>query len=214
MTHLRIKICGVTTPEDAGHAARLGADAVGLNFYRPSPRYLDPERAPAVLDALPASVEAVGVFAETTLADARALACRLGRLGAVQLHGRPPLPDAGSPMRFVPAFAVRDRQGVQAITDYLDDCRARGCLPAAILVDAHAPGLYGGTGRTAPWELLADFRPPVPFWLAGGLTPDNVAEAVRLVRPDGVDVAGGVESAPGRKDPERMRRFIDQARCV
>ena len=106
----------------------------------------------------------------------------------------------------------RDRQSLQTIDAYLDACRQQRLLPAAILVDAHVAGQYAGTGRTAPWELLADYRPGVPLLLAGGLMPENVAEAVRLVRPYGVDVASGVESAPGRKDAEKMRRFLGNAR--
>jgi phosphoribosylanthranilate isomerase len=90
--------------------------------------------------------------------------------------------------------------------------RALDRRPAAVLLDGHVPGQYGGTGRAAPWELLAEFRPGVPVILAGGLTPENVAEAVRVVRPYGVDVAGGVEAAPGRKDPEKIRRFLANAR--
>jgi phosphoribosylanthranilate isomerase len=85
-------------------------------------------------------------------------------------------------------------------------------MPAAVLVDAYVEGQLGGTGRAAPWELLADFRPGVPLILAGGLTPDNVADAIRVVRPYGVDVASGVESAPGRKDPDKVRRFVENAR--
>jgi phosphoribosylanthranilate isomerase len=87
-------------------------------------------------------------------------------------------------------------------------------MPAAVLVDARVPGQFGGTGKTAPWHLLADYRPGVPLILAGGLTPENVAEAVRTVRPYAVDVAGGVESAPGRKDPDKVRRFIANARAA
>ena len=101
---------------------------------------------------------------------------------------------------------------LQGIARYLDRCRSLELLPAAVLVDAHVSGQYGGTGQTLPWDLLADFRPGVPLILAGGLTPENVAEAVRLVRPYAVDVASGVELSPGRKDAEKMRRFIGSAR--
>ncbi len=87
-------------------------------------------------------------------------------------------------------------------------------LPSAILVDAHVAGQYGGTGQTAPWHLLADFKPGVPLILAGGLTPDNVADAIRIVRPYAVDVASGVESRPGKKDPDKLRRFIDAVRNI
>ncbi len=100
---------------------------------------------------------------------------------------------------------------MQGITAYLARCRDQGGLPRAILVDARVAGLHGGTGRTAPWDLLEGFRPGVPLILAGGLTPDNVAEAVRRIRPDVVDVASGVETSPGRKDADMMRRFVDNA---
>jgi phosphoribosylanthranilate isomerase len=132
----------------------------------------------------------------------------------VQWHGAGPEPADAWAGPLIVAFAVRDADSLDVVRRYLDVCRGRGRLPAALLLDAHVPGQFGGTGRTAPWDLLADFRPGVPLLLAGGLTPDNVAEAVRRVRPDGVDVASGVESAPGRKDPERLRRFIDQARSA
>jgi phosphoribosylanthranilate isomerase len=108
---------------------------------------------------------------------------------------------------------VRDAASLDQITACLDLLRAAGAAPAAILVDAHVPGQYGGTGQTAPWHLLADFQPGVPLILAGGLTPDNVAEAIRIVRPYAVDVASGVESSPGKKDPDKLRRFIDAVRA-
>ena len=107
---------------------------------------------------------------------------------------------------------VRDAGDLENLSAYLERCRARQQLPSAVLVDAHVAGQFGGTGQTAPWDLLADFQPGVPVILAGGLTPDNVATAIRRVRPYAVDVASGVESTPGRKDPEKVRRFIEAAR--
>jgi phosphoribosylanthranilate isomerase len=212
MAHLRIKVCGVTTPADACQAADLGADAIGLNFYPPSPRSVDIARAEAIVRALPPFVEAVGLFVNQPLPAVVAALTPLGGVGTVQWHGDRPEPGDVYPRRLIVAFAVRDRQSLQTIAAYLDACRERQLLPAAILVDAHVTGQYGGTGHTAPWDLLADFRPGVPLLLAGGLTPDNVAEAVRRVRPYGVDVASGVESSPGQKDPEKLRRFIGNAR--
>ena len=104
---------------------------------------------------------------------------------------------------------------LSSITSHLDQLLADGMMfPVAVLVDAYAPGMFGGTGQVAPWHLLADFKPDVPLILAGGLTADNVAEAIRIVRPYAVDVASGVESAPGKKDAEKMRRFIDAVRNV
>jgi phosphoribosylanthranilate isomerase len=212
--HLRVKICGVTTPADAALVAEAGADSVGLNFYPSSPRYLDPEGALPVLDALPPRVQAVGVFVERPLTEIAALSGPLSRLGAVQWHGQHREPPEGFPLPYIPAFPVRDADSLLAVRRYLDGCRSRGRPVAAVLLDAHVAGQYGGTGRTAPWHLLADFRLGVPVILAGGLTPDNVAEAVRLVRPYAVDVASGVELAPGRKDAEKVRRFIDSARAA
>jgi phosphoribosylanthranilate isomerase len=212
MARLRIKVCGITTAADAGWAADLGADAIGLNFYPPSPRFVAPARVEPILQALPPFVEAVGLFVNQPLPAIVDALTPLGRIGTVQWHGDHPEPGDVSPRRLVVAFAVRDQQSLHAIAAYLDACRERQLLPAAILVDAHLAGLYGGTGHTAPWDLLADLRPGVPLLLAGGLTPENVAEAVSRVRPDGVDVASGVESSPGRKDPEKLRRFIGNAR--
>jgi phosphoribosylanthranilate isomerase len=210
--HLRVKVCGVTGPEEARRVAELGADAVGLNFYPASPRYVDPARAAAILRELPPFVEAVGLFVNVPLHEAVARLAPLPRVRCVQWHGEGREPPDGSGYHLIPAFPVRDAAGLAEVTRYLDSCRAVGRLPAAVLVDAHVAGQYGGTGRPAPWRLLASFRPDVPLVLAGGLTPDNVAEAVRVVRPYAVDVASGVESAPGVKDLDKVRRFIERAR--
>jgi phosphoribosylanthranilate isomerase len=208
---VRVKICGITSSADAEEAARLGADAVGFNFYPQSPRYLEPAACAAILRVLPAFVEPVAVFVEQPLRQVFEALNQLGGVRTFQWYGsRRELSDT-FPFRYVPAFPVRDREGLQAITRYLGMCASLGALPAAVLIDAAVPGQYGGTGRAVPWQLLADFQPGVPVVLAGGLTPDNVAEAVRLVRPYAVDVASGVECGPGLKDPEKMRRFIGNA---
>jgi phosphoribosylanthranilate isomerase len=210
--HLRVKICGVTSVADAELAVRAGADAVGLNFHPGSPRYLDAPEAVPLLRALPPLVAAVGVFVEQPLRAVYQTLHALGRIQTIQMHG--PMRELADcyPYHFIPAFAVREAADLTAALRYLDACRSLGRLPGAVLLDGHAPGLHGGTGRTAPWELLASFQPGVPVILAGGLTPDNVAEAVRIVQPYGVDVASGVESAPGKKDPEKVKRFIANAR--
>jgi phosphoribosylanthranilate isomerase len=212
--HLRVKICGVTSVDDARTAALLGADAVGLNFHPGSPRCVDDATAAAVLRALPPFVEAVAVYVERPLAAVQEHLRALGRVHTIQMHGQQREVADCYPYHFVPAFPVRDEASLRAITGYLDACRGLGWLPAAVLVDGHSPEQHGGTGRAAPWELLASFQPGVPLILAGGLTPDNVAEAVRVVRPYGVDVASGVESAPGKKGPDKVRRFIENARAA
>lgn len=214
MHPLRVKICGVTRPADVAACAAAGADAVGVNFHPGSPRYVDPKASRPLLRSIPPLMAGVGVFVGGPFRQVAAVAYQLG-LRAVQYHG--PLPDDVAdpfPFSLVPAFRVRDRQTLADIQAYLDACRAADRLPGAILVDAYVEGQHGGTGRTAPWDLLADFRPAVPVILAGGLTPDNVADAVRAVRPAGVDVASGVEVAPGQKDPNKVRTFVENARAA
>jgi phosphoribosylanthranilate isomerase len=209
----RVKICGVTTLADALLAAELGADAVGLNFYPQSPRFITPDVVREIVQGLPPFVETVGVFVNQSWRDVHYTAKKF-HLRNVQLHGDRRETGYDFPLRRIDAFPVRDAHSLDAIAEYLETARERSQPPAAILVDGFRAGEYGGTGQTAPWQLLADFRPGVPVILAGGLTPENVAEAVRIVRPYAVDVAGGVELAPGRKDPEKMRLFIANARTA
>lgn len=209
---VRIKICGVTNEEDAELAVRLGADALGLNFYPKSPRCLTTEQARSILRVLPPFVCPVGLFVNHTYTAVAAALADLDAIRTVQWHGDQPDPRLPRDRPIVVAFAVADRASLESIDTFLAICQTYGQMPAALLVDACVPGEYGGTGRQAPWKLLADYQSPVPLILAGGLTPDNVAEAIRLVRPYAVDVASGVESSPGRKDPEKVRRFIAAAR--
>ncbi len=210
---VRVKICGITTPADAETAADCGADLVGLNFYPRSPRYITESQAAAILRVLPPLVEPVGLFVEERYDRAEQTAIARG-IRTVQVHGMEQQLSGPNRRSVIPAFPVRDRASLSHITEQVQRFKAAGVWLAAVLVDAHVPGLHGGTGKTAPWELLADFYPGVPVILAGGLTPDNVAAAIRIVRPYAVDVASGVESAPGRKDPDKVRRFIENARSA
>jgi len=206
----RIKICGITTPEDAELACRLGADAIGLNLYPGSKRHISAELARHIARSLPPFVEPVVLVVNEPLHEAMAMAEPIAR--TLQWHGdEPPLPPP-PPWRFIPAFSIEGAASLVRVAEYLDLCHAANCLPAAVLFDGHAAGQYGGTSQTAPWQLLAGYRPSVPVILAGGLAPDNVAQAIRIVRPYAVDVSSGVESAPGRKDPEKLRRFIEAVR--
>ena len=204
---IRIKICGVTTPEDARVAAEAGADAVGLNFYPQSPRCVSPGRAAEIVRALPAFTAPVGVFVGTPLRQACAISYQLG-LRAIQTYDDTPLHDDPFPFAHIPAFRVKDAADLTRIRDYVEEAASRGCRPAAILVDSRVDGQIGGTGHVAPWSLLAGFDAGVPLILAGGLTSENVVEAIRIVRPWGVDVASGVEISPGKKDPDQIIRFI------
>jgi phosphoribosylanthranilate isomerase len=228
--YLRVKICGVTEVADAVQADILGADAIGLNFYKGSPRYITPARAEVIMQSLSPFVEPVGIFVSFDMRPDLKLVSKL-RLRTIQLHEA----DENSTfiflsnplgIRLISAFSVSEKSDLDKIGHFMERCEQNASirlaksghqqnewkLPAAILLDARVPGQFGGTGKTAPWKLLADFGTRVPLILAGGLTPENVAEAVRIVRPYGVDVASGVESSPGHKDPEKMKRFIENAR--
>jgi phosphoribosylanthranilate isomerase len=200
---VKVKICGITNVEDAVAAARLGADFIGLNFYPGSPRCISEGQARLILQALPVSVTPVALFVNETWDHMRDTAQRLG-ISTVQVHGDAAPADAT--IDWILAISVIDETAWRAFASRLN-------MPNSILVDAHVPGAYGGTGQKAPWELLAKHSFPNMI-LAGGLTPDNVAEAIRIVRPWAVDVASGVESSPGKKDHDKMRRFIENARSV
>jgi phosphoribosylanthranilate isomerase len=209
----RVKICGVTTPADARLAAECGADAVGLNFYPKSPRYIDPRAAAELVRGLGPFTAPIGVFVGTPLRQACAIAFQLGLRG-VQSYPDGPADEDTFPFAHVPAFRVKDAASLADITRYIEAARAAGRPPSAVLVDAYVEGRMGGTGHRPPWDLLAGFDPGIPLILAGGLTPENVADAFRVVRPWGVDVASGVESAPGRKDPGKVRAFVANARAA
>jgi phosphoribosylanthranilate isomerase len=204
---LLIKICGVTTAKDAAMAAELGADAIGVNFWPGSKRYVDPGEAGPILAAIPAGVLKVGVFVNEPEKEFADLALRIELLGLdrVQLHGdeRPADYAELDPARLIRAIRIRDAASFAA---------AAGWSPSLWLYDAFVEG-YGGGGVPAPWPLIAE-KARRPFLLAGGLTPENVADAVRATRPDGVDVSSGVERAPGVKDPAKVAAFIAAARAA
>jgi phosphoribosylanthranilate isomerase len=206
----QIKICGVRHPEDLPHIAAARADAVGLNFYNGSRRYLSPDNAVAVAAAVPKGIARVGVFVNASTAEMLAAAEQY-KLDYLQLHGDEP-PEQLAELRAWPvikAFRFGD-DGWTPIKQYLIECQRHGALPVAVLIDAPAAaGAYGGTGTTANWQALAGWRKHVdlPLILAGGLTPDNIAEAVKTVRPSAVDTASGVESG-GRKDRVATLNFV------
>lgn len=208
-----VKICGVTCVEDALACADLGADWIGLNFHRASPRHVDPGVAAAIVEALHRRVTIVGVFVDRPVVEVAGLADRLG-LDVVQLHGREPAEDLAALERFrvIRAFRLRTVEGWRDVTSFLARAEALGHPPEGVLVDAYVPGQPGGTGTTIDPSLI-DAAPPLPrLILAGGLTPRNVAERIARLRPWMVDVASGVESTPGRKDPGLVAAFIGAVR--
>lgn len=193
-----VKICGITRQEDALAAADLGASAVGLVFWRRSPRYIDPDRAAAIARTLPSSVKAVGVFVNQPREEVNAIAASVG-LGAVQLHGdETPEYAAGMTRPVIKAVVLSESQA--EIETWPED--------VMLLVDAHDLSLRGGTGKTTDWKAAAALAKDRRVLLAGGLTPENVAQALALVRPFGIDVSSGVESAPGVKDHERLKALF------
>ena len=200
----RIKVCGLTRREDALRAAELGADAVGFVFAPSSRRRADAGTVAAIVAELPPFVTAVGVFQDQPLAEVRRMAAECG-LDLVQLHGSEDaayIRDLG--LKVLVAVSLSCREDLARLHDYPG---AR-----AFLLDAGTGGARGGSGRTFDWGWAVEAKRFGRVVLAGGLGPDNVAEAVRRVRPWGVDAASGTEAALGRKDPEKLRRFVEQVR--
>jgi phosphoribosylanthranilate isomerase len=200
----KVKICGLTRPEDADLAVSSGAWAIGMIFFDESPRRIDVETAAEIATANRRRCEVAGVFVNAPLDDV------LETLGSVpltllQFHG-----DEGpaycaeaarrSGLKVMKALPAKDAHAVQALTPFKTDLH---------MLDAYVPGRYGGTGEPFAWELAAAHRGRPPLVLAGGLTPENVGEALAVARPYAVDVASGVETSPGVKDPDRMRRFFE-----
>lgn len=205
---LFVKICGITSVEDGVAAAEAGADAVGFVFWPGSPRQVDAERARRIGDALPGSVVRVGVFVNAGR-DELARGVAQAGLDLVQLHGdEGPEAFAGLPRRAWKALRMGPDFSLESALRYEGHA-------AGLLLDSHVGDRPGGSGRAFDWRRVAPLRERVRFLiLAGGLSPENVKDAVALAQPDGVDVSSGVESAPGRKDPAKLRAFVEAARSA
>jgi phosphoribosylanthranilate isomerase len=218
---MRVKICGITQPAQAQAIAQLGVAALGFMCVRQSPRYVTPEQIGAVVEQLPASeqgqptIDRVGVFVDAALEEI-ITGVAIGQLNAIQLHGnespqfcrqiRAVLPT----LEIIKAFRVKSSETLRQLKDY------EGLIDT-LLLDAFNPnathaGMYGGTGKTLDWSSLSQFRPFCPWLLAGGLTPNNVLEALKQVQPDGIDVSSGVELAPGHKDLEKVEQLLAELR--
>jgi len=207
---MKVRICGITQLEDAVAAVAAGADLLGLNFYPPSPRYIAPGACAAILQVLArqaAPVTCVGVFVNTPPARVAAILDECG-LAQAQLSGDEPPADLE--LLGERAFKALRPASLESLTAQVSRYPSRSLTPAW-LVDAYRPGQYGGTGAVADWSLARALAERAPVLLAGGLRPENVVQAIRQVRPWGVDVASGVESAPGRKDRRKMEAFIHAA---
>jgi len=242
----KIKICGITTADDALLAAEAGADAIGLNFYDQSPRFVHADQAAEIVERLredysAEQVQVFGVFVNASLDDILWTIREANLYGpeqgfGIQLHGDEPpellrdlhqqgLGRAGELLQVlghvpeVPVVRALRCKGADlaAHTRYLQQCQQLGALPQAVLLDAFAPSSYGGTGAVLDWHSVGSARSALsnlPIVLAGGLTPANVAEAITAARPDAVDVASGVESAPGIKDAAQVYAFAAHAKLA
>lgn len=226
-----IKICGVTRDDDAAHAVRAGADAIGLNFYPPSPRSVTPAQAARLIESaqsvdpnprsFPRPFMAVGVFVNESL-DVMKSAADVAGLDAIQLHGdeSPETVAELAPLPVVRAFRMKPDDQDQ-ILQFVRDCDQHHPL-TAVLIDAAVPGQFGGTGEKADWHQVAklveqldgmgDSAPRLV--LAGGLTPSNVVDAIETARPHAIDTASGVELAPGVKDAARVSQFISASQAA
>lgn len=195
-----VKICGITRREDALLAAELGAWAIGFVFWPGSPRYCDPRTARAIIHALPSSVVTVGVFVNQPAGHVRMVAEDAG-ITTIQLHGQESVSFAQSLRRPVlKAIVVRDGFAAEELDEIPSEI--------TVLLDAFDPSTFGGTGRTIDWSAAASASARRPVVLAGGLNAGNISEAIRHVRPRAVDLSSGVESAPGVKDPVKLRAFF------
>jgi phosphoribosylanthranilate isomerase len=200
----RVKICGVTNLADAQAAVEAGADALGLNFYEKSPRHISLEAAAEISRQLPPFVLRVGVFVDAPEEFVLRAIAECG-LTMLQFHGdEPPEFCARFGLMSMKAFRIRDEKSLAELPRFQTD---------AYLLDAYSPEARGGTGEKFNWDLAVEAQKfGRPIFLAGGLTPENVADAVRKVRPFGVDVSSGVESSPGKKNHAKIRAFIAAVR--
>lgn len=202
---MKLKVCGITSLEDARIALECGAEFLGFNFYRKSPRYISPEAARAIIEELPKEMTPVGIFVNEAQPETVIEILQTSGAQLAQLHGDEDAAycEAVGAARVIKALRIGEDFDVQQVVNY----------PAwAILLDAFDKNLYGGTGKTANWEVAREAAKLTRLFLAGGLSPENIVEAIQAVQPFAVDVNSGVESAPGRKDAAKLQRLSHQMR--
>jgi len=202
MEKIKVKICGITNAKDALAAVSFGADALGFVFYEQSPRHIFPEKVREIVDMLPPFITTVGVFVNEQPSVINE-SIRIAGINTVQLHGDEPQEMCSLWPRVIKAFRVRDFSTL----DMLKKCRV-----SAYLLDAYDENEFGGTGQKFNWEIAVEAKKSGNIILAGGLTPENIDEAIQVVRPYAVDVSSGVEKEKGKKDSDKMRRFIEKAK--
>jgi phosphoribosylanthranilate isomerase len=200
---IKIKICGITNTDDAMASVELGADALGFNFYKKSPRFIEPEKAAEIIAQLPPFIVPIAIFVNER-EDKILEMLKASSIHGVQFHGdETPEFCQRFGNHVIKAFQVKDKESLKHMSHY---------RVSAYLLDSYREGMRGGTGETFDWHLAVVAKTFGRIILAGGLNPDNVAEAVKLVQPYGVDVAGGVEREKGIKDHAKLRKFITEVR--
>jgi len=200
---IKVKICGITNLDDAIAAVDLGADALGFVFFGKSPRFISHTKAEAIIKKLPSFITTVGVFVNEKTENIEKIV-RLTRIDVVQLHGDEPPEMCNVSRRVIKAIRVKSIESLAPLINYKDKV-------SAFLLDTFTPDILGGTGQIFNWDIAVDAKQFGRIILAGGLTPDNITEAVRRVRPYGVDVSSGVELEKGKKDHKKMELFIERA---
>ena len=205
---MRVKICGITQIDQGQKIAALGANSLGFICVERSPRYVTSEQIKAIALALPSQIDKVGVFADCPLTEITAIVTQASLTG-VQLHGTE-TPEFCTQLRraiapdieLIKAFRIKSAASLSETAAYTS------CVDT-LLLDAYHPQMLGGTGKTLDWQDLAQFEPALPWMLAGGLTPDNIANALSRLKPDGIDLSSGVERSPGDKDLEKVRQLFE-----
>jgi phosphoribosylanthranilate isomerase len=209
---VKVKICGITNMDDARLAIEAGADLLGFNFYPKSPRYIAPEKAGEITAQIRSNGQRpllVGVFVNSSVEEVQSI-LKIARLDLAQLHG-------DEPVSMMEQLNGRGFKALRPISETEAEIDAEWFAPygpnaPVLLIDAYRKDQYGGTGHTADWSIATKLAQQYPILLAGGLTPENVSEAIRQVKPWGVDVASGVECAPGKKDAAKMKLFVERVR--
>ncbi len=202
---IKVKICGITNFEDAQTAILAGCDMLGFVFYEKSPRYIRPDRAGDIISSLPGEVEKVALFVNEQKKTVIDILNQIKEIDILQFHGDE-TPDYCNAFnkRIIKAIRVKNKDSVKQMASYNVNF---------FLLDAFKKDVYGGTGENFEWKLAKDAKAyNVPIILSGGLNPENVKEAIELVEPYAVDVSSGVEISPGRKDPELIKKFIEQVK--
>ncbi len=201
---IKVKICGITNIDDAVAAVDFGADALGFVFFEKSPRYISHADAATIIKKLPSFTTTIGVFVNVKPEQVEKI-IDLTHIDAVQFHGNEPPEMCNISRRVIKAIRVKSLESLDPLINYKDKV-------SAFLLDTFTPDVLGGTGQIFNWDIAIYAKQFGKIILAGGLTPDNVAEAIRRVRPYGVDVSSGVESEKGKKDQRKMKLFIERAK--